>query len=397
LEDLLAVQCLESLDEFTGLVRLTSDEERSRRFSNLRRAMQQEGLAALVVCGRSDLRFRGRVLYVSDVFQLTADCFVVLGMTGRPVFISTPIVGLGQAQLTSWAGEFRSNAAPGEEIGKVLIELGLEASDIGIVGLSDAVAAEHLRQIATVVPTAQLRDATRLFERVRQVKSPEEIENLRGTSAIFRKIFAALEAEIRPGMSEADIAGCASRIAKLHGCRDVKTAMATTPFRAISYGSQKRIEKDDQVMVWIETPGPTGYWLELRRCYSFGAPPARVLRFWSLIEECWDVGLRAIGPGVLASEVMAKIGAVVRKAGYDLSDAGYSLHGIGADAIEGMWIPGNDRILEENEVVSLHPAITFTDEEEARQLRFIGTTDNVLVTAAGGERLTYPADHIINL
>jgi Xaa-Pro dipeptidase len=393
----LAVQCLESLDEFTGLVRLTSDEERCRRFSNLRQAMQQEGLAALVVCGRSDLRFRGRVLYVSDVFQLTADCFVVLVMTGRPVFISTPIVGLGQAQLTSWAGEFRSNAAPGEEIGKVLIELGLEASDIGIVGLSDAVAAEHLRQIATVVPTAQLRDATRLFERVRQVKSPEEIENLRGTSAIFRKIFAALEAEIRPGMSEADIAGCASRIAKLHGCRDVKTAMATTPFRAISYGSQKRIEKDDQVMVWIETPGPTGYWLELRRCYSFGAPPARVLRFWSLIEECWDVGLRAIRPGVLASEVMAKIGAVVRKAGYDLSDAGYSLHGIGADAIEGMWIPGNDRILEENEVVSLHPAITFTDEEEARQLRFIGTTDNVLVTAAGGERLTYPADHIITL
>jgi Xaa-Pro aminopeptidase len=397
LEDLVAVQCIESLDGSTGFVRLTSDEERARRFSDLRRAMQQEGHAALVVCGRSDLRFRGRVLYVSDVFQFTADCFVVLGMAGRPVFISTPIVGLGQAQLTSWAREFRSNAAPGEEIGKVLIELGLDASDIGIVGLSDAIAAEHLRQIATVVPNAQLRDATRLFERARQIKSPEEIENMRGTSAIFRKIFAALEAEIRPGTSEADIAGCASRVAKLHGCRDVKTAMATTPFRAISYGSRKRIEKDDQVMVWIETPGPTGYWLELRRCYSFGAPPARVQRFWNLIEECWDVGLRAIRPGVLASEVMAKIGAVIRKAGYDLSDASYSLHGIGADAIEGMWIPGNDRVLEENEVVSLHPSITFADEEEAQQLRFIGTTDNVLVTAGGGERLTYPADRIINL
>jgi carbamate kinase len=50
-----------------------------------------------------------------------------------------------------------------------------------------------------------------------------------------------------------------------------------------------------------------------------------------------------------------------------------------------MWIPGNDRVLEENEVVSLHPSITFEDEEEAQQLRFIGTTDNVLVTAGGGD------------
>jgi hypothetical protein len=125
---------------------------------------------------------------------------------------------------------------------------------------------------------------------------------MRGTSAIFRKIFAALEAEIRPGRSEADSAGCASRIAKLHGCRDAKRLSARSAMARVSESN------DDQVTVWIETPGPTGYWLELRRCYSFGAPPARVQRFRSLIEECWDVGLRAIRPGLLASEAMAKIG-----------------------------------------------------------------------------------------
>ncbi len=375
---------------------MTSDAERSRRLRALRQEMQREGLDALVVCGRSDLRFRGRVLYVSDVFQFTADCFVVLGMTGEPTFISTPVVGLGQAQLTTWASEFRSNAAPGEEIGKVLDERGLSTSSVGLVGL-DAIAAEHLRQIEATVPGVRLSDATRLFEMVRQVKSAEEIDNLRGTSAIFRKIFAALEGELRPGMSEADIAGCASRVAKLHGCRDVKTAMATTPFRAISYGSRKRINEDDLVMVWIETPGPTGYWLELRRCYTFGPPPADVLRFWDVIEECWNVALRAIRPGVLASAVIAEAAGVLTRAGYGLSEGGYSIHGIGADAIEGMWIPGNDRVLEENEVVSLHPGVTFANNEEAERLRFIGTTDNVLVTAAGGERLTYPSDRIVAL
>jgi Xaa-Pro aminopeptidase len=389
--------CVDSLDGSTGRVRLTSDEERIRRLAALRNGMRREGLEALVVCGRSDLRFRGLVLYISDVFQVTADCFVVLGLDGDPVFISTPVVGLGQAQLTTWANEFRANAAPGEEIGKVLVERGLTNGAAGIVGLADAIAAEHLRQIAATAPTVRLHDATRPFEDVRQVKSAEGIANLRGTSAIFRKIFAGLEGELRPGISEADIAGGAARLAKLHGCRDVKTAMASTPFRAISYGSNKRIEVDDLVMVWIETPGPTGYWLELRRCYTFGPVPPDVGRFWAVIDEVWNAALNAIRPGVLASTVVAEASRVLAQAGYSLSRAGYALHGIGADAIEGMWIPGNDRVLKENEVVSLDPGITFASEQEARRLLFIGTTDNILVTPAGGERLTYPSDSIVAL
>src|SRR4051794_20689217 len=94
--------CLDSLDGSTGRVRLTSDVERARRLSALRAAMSAAGLDALVVAGRSDLRFRGRVLYVTDIFQFTADCFAVIGTTGAPVFISTPVVGLGQAMLTTW-------------------------------------------------------------------------------------------------------------------------------------------------------------------------------------------------------------------------------------------------------------------------------------------------------
>jgi Xaa-Pro aminopeptidase len=393
----MAMECLESVDGSTGRVRLTSEAERARRLATLRQGMERAGLEAIVVCGRSDLRFRGRVVYVSDVFQYTADCFVVLGLTGGPIFISTPVVGLGQAQLTTWAEDFRSSPAPGEAIGRVLIERGLGRSRIGIVGLSDAISAEHLRQIAEAVPHARLEDATRMFEDARQVKSAEEIDNLRATSAIFRKIFAGIEAELRPGISEADIAGCAARVAKLHGCRDIKTAMATTPFRAVSYGSKKRVEADDLVMVWIETPGPTGYWLELRRCYTFGPPPADVLRFWRVIDECWEAALRAMRPGVLASAVVAQCAKVLTQAGYGLSDGGYSIHGIGVDAIEGMWIPGNDRVLEENEVVSLHPGVIFPNEEEALRLRFIGTTDNVLVTKDGGVRLTYPSDQIVAL
>jgi Xaa-Pro aminopeptidase len=79
------------------------------------------------------------------------------------------------------------------------VERGLTNGAAGIVGLADAIAAEHLRQIAATVPTVRLHDATRLFEDVRQVKSAEEIANLRGTSAIFQKILRASKASCAQG------------------------------------------------------------------------------------------------------------------------------------------------------------------------------------------------------
>lgn len=384
-------------DPGSGTYALTSEAERSRRLSLLRAAMGARGLAALAISGRSDLRFRGRVLYTSDIFQFTSDCFVVLTLSGPPIFIATPVVGLGQAVRTNWVTDFHLNAKPGEEIGKILIDHGLAAANVGIVGLKDAIASIHMHELEATLPDAKFHDATDLFESVRQVKSAEEIENLDNTSAIFRKMFGALEAEIRPGTQEADIAGAASRIAKLHGCKDVKTAMAATPFEAVSYGSPKRIGRDDLVMVWIETPGPTGYWLELRRCYSFGPAPDHARRFWDMVEEFWAAGLAKMRPGSSGREIMAAVNKVVEKSGYSCSETNYSIHGIGADAIEGMWYPGNDRELKAGEVLSFHPAVMIPDPEEAKRLSFLGMTDNVLVTEAGGQRLTYQEDRIVEL
>lgn len=373
-------------------IRLTSDGERSRRLTALRTMMETEKLSALVVAGKGDLRYRGRVLYTSDVFQLTADSFVVILADGPPVFITTPVVGLGQARRTAWAQEFRVSARPGEEAARLLAERGVSTRRVGVVGLSDAISAADLADLANNATDVEIADATGAFESVRRVKSDEELKNLRHTSAVFGKIFAAMEAEIRPGVMESDIAGAAVRLAKLHGCRDVKIAMATTPFNAVSYGSNKRIERDSRFMLWIETPGPTGYWLELRRSYSFGPPPAEVMEFWHLLQEVWKVALARIRPGATGADVLEAVTNIVKPYGCGISPSNYSIHGIGSDAIEGMWYPGNDKPLLEGEVVSFHPSLTFEDTQKAERLSFLGMTDNVLVTPNGGVRLTYPAD-----
>ena len=65
----------------------STPEERERRLGLLREGMAQQGLAALVVCGRDDIRYRGRTFWVSDVWQLLADTHVVILPEGDPIFI----------------------------------------------------------------------------------------------------------------------------------------------------------------------------------------------------------------------------------------------------------------------------------------------------------------------
>jgi Xaa-Pro aminopeptidase len=378
--------------------RWTSPAERSRRLEALREMMDREGFSALVVCGRDDIRYRGRTFYVSDVWQLLADTFVVVLREGDPVFVGGQVFGVEQAELTDWAQEFRVSGTPGTEIAEVLNDHGLGTSEIGVVGMTDAsLAFQHFSELKAGMPDATIRDATDQFEEVRQTNSEEALSNFHHTSKMFRDIYAELEPLIRPRMREIDLASEAHRISREHGLRDPMVLLQTTPFGALSFGTDKQIQRDDIVTVWIESAAPSGYWLEYRRCYSFGTPPDEFQRCWNLQKEAVAAGLAVTKPGVQAHEFAAAVQEVLKEeGGWDLgfSDPSdvhsmFSLHGIGTDAIQGVWVPGKDRELREDEVVNIHPTVQFQSEEEAHKFGWLGITDNVLITTDGGTLLTH--------
>jgi len=390
---------IEPLEVNEDTLQYTTEDERRRRVDALRKAMDESGHDALVIVGRGDARFRGRVFYVSDILEVSGDTFVVMPRDGEMRFIATPVVGLARARLTTWIADRRMSATPGAEVGRALAELGLDRGQIGIVGMKDAIALGHFEELRNELPHASLTDATPTFEHVRRVKSPDEIENLRETSAAFRKVFTAIEAELRPGITERDILAEATRVARIYGCRDVKAAISTTPFRAVGYGSDRRIGRDDIVMIWIESPGRSGYWLEFRRCYSFGPPPNDVVEFWTRQVEATQAALAVMKPGARASAVVEAVDLALGGGDFWCGepDSTYALHGIGTDAIEGFVYPADNVSLLENEVVSYHPSVKFADERQALRLRFIGMTDNILIAADGAERLTYETDTFVEL
>ena len=377
--------------------RFTTDHERGRRIDALRAAMTARGLDALVIAGRDDIRYRGRVFYVTDYWQLVADSHVVLTHSSGPVLIGGTVWGISQARQSDWIAECRLTGTPGTEIGTVLAEQGLSAGRIGVVGLDDGgFAYSHYMLLSSALPDAEIVDATALFEECRQVNSAESLDALSATSACWNSIYAELEEFVRPGISEIRLAAQAHRICREHGVRDPMVVLDSTPFKgATTFGTHKLIERGDVVTVWIESAGPNGTWLEYRRMYSVGPVSPDYRDAWQICTEAHQAGVAAMRPDAMASTFVEEVAAVFRSHGIELDyttpadmHRSFHLHGIGTDAIQGVWVSGNDRVLLENEVVNIHPHRLFRTPEETAKFGLFGLTDNILVTPGGGRWMT---------
>ena len=132
-------------------------------------------------------------------------------------------------------------------------------------------------------------------------------------------------------------------------------------------------------MIDLEWGGPSGYWLELRRCFSFG-PPDVVRRFWDVRVESFDACVAAMQPGRPVDRIVLARERRLHRARLSAADGlRYTAHGIGIDSLEPPWVPGKDRVLEPGMVLSLHPDIVVPDAR-ARALGGITIADNILVT-----------------
>lgn len=381
-----------------SLSHLTSPAERARRHAALRGVMAGAGLDALVICSRGDEFVRGRVQYVSDIFQWAGRGFVVLPAAGDPVFVGDPLWGLGYANRSGWLSDLRVPADAGAEIASILADLGVARGSIGIVGLADITAVNDLERMRTGLPEAQLSDATDLFDDVRAIKSDEEIRNLYETSAILRTVSKAMEAEIRPGLTERHVLAQAHRLARQLGCVEGIALMGRAPFLSFAPGTDGVIERGDIIVIDLEWGGPSGYWVEMRRCFSFGPPPDRVRRFYDLRVEAFAACVESMKAGNPSTDILGARDRVYARHGINAQGlVAYTAHGIGVDSLEPPWVPGKDRILAENMIVNLHPSIRLENPDDALAFGGVSLADNVLVTANGGVRMTDTVDEWVIL
>jgi ectoine hydrolase len=379
------------------MIHATSPAERERRYAALGHVMDDAGYDALLVSGRGDEFMRGRIQYVSDVFQWAGWGFVLLPREGDPILLADPLGGYGIGAGAAWLAEVRVTAEPARELASILHDYGAASGAVGIVGLADITAAAHVRALEQALPGVRFDDATDLFDNVRAIKSDEEVANFEETSAILRAVFTALEAELRPGVREFDVLAEAHRLCRQYGCVDGIALIGRPPAAGFSPGSAAPLERGDVIVVDLEWGGPSGYWLELRRCFSFGGPSDVVRRHWEARVEAFEACMEAIRPGTSSQAILDARDRVYARHGLNAGDdIRYSAHGIGLDSLEPPWVPGKERELKPGMMLSLHPNVVL-DSAEAAVCGGVSVGDNVLVTADGARRMTYDVERWITL
>lgn len=379
------------------MIHATSPAERERRYAALRKVMDDAGYDALLVSGRGDEFMRGRIQYVSDVFQWAGWGFVLLPRDVDPILLADPLGGYATGAGAPWLADVRVTAEPAKELASLVRECGAASGAIGIVGLSDITAAAHVRALERALPEVRFDDATDLFDGVRAIKSDEEVANFEETSAILRAVFTALEAELRPGVREFDVLAEAHRLCRQYGCVDGIALIGRPPAAGFGPGSAAPLERGDVIVVDLEWGGPSGYWLELRRCFSFGAPPDTVRRHWEARLEAFQACMDAIRPGSSSREILSARDRIYARHGLSAGeDVRYSAHGIGLDSLEPPWVPGKEREFKAGMMLSLHPHVALAPAEAALW-GGVSIGDNVLVTAEGARRMTYAVEEWVTL
>jgi hypothetical protein len=84
------------------ITHISSPAERARRYRVLREAMAGAGMDALVVYCRGDDFMRGRVQYVSDIWQAAGWGIAVLPAKGEPSYIGDPLWGGKRVAMVNW-------------------------------------------------------------------------------------------------------------------------------------------------------------------------------------------------------------------------------------------------------------------------------------------------------
>jgi Xaa-Pro aminopeptidase len=173
--------------------------------------------------------------------------------------------------------------------------------------------------------------------------------------------------------------------------------MGRPPAAGFGPGSPDSISTDDVIVVDLEWGGPSGYWLELRRCFSFGTPSDPVRRFWEARVEAFEACVDAVVVGASSSDIVSARDRVYGPYGLTAGEeVRYSAHGIGIDSLEPPWVPGKERMLREGMMLSLHPNVVL-DDADAAVYGGVSVGDNVLVTAQGARRMTYDTEEWVTL
>jgi len=351
--------------------------ELERRFANVRAAMAEHDLDALVVSGSEYTGFEGAVTYLSGFQIVHRYAYVVVPADGSP-FVVFPAEAryVGEHGTTALEQVFAPH--PGAEISSRARDAGWKR--IGVYGLDYVMAVRDYRALdgLDVVPF----DVE--YDLARAVKSDAELESVRDSVRINRRGFEIWFEHYEPGKTAAEVMAAAEEWFIAEGCGRLTMNMVLTGTDVYARPEFKIARSDEVlggfVLPSLEVAGPGMHWVEVSRAVRSAAhePSDDTKRMMDAYVEYEAAARSAMRAGATCHDVHVAVSKGFHDRGYHLGHV--TGHSIGMTMIEFPKVgEGVDVELAENMVLSMHPHAIAENGEDCLYMQ-----DTWLVTADGG-------------
>jgi len=235
-----------------------------------------------------------------------------------------------------------------------------KARKVGLVGPAGMFATflDRLRErLKGSVEFVELTDA---IDRVKAVKSAEELAHFRETATLQDKVFAKVLAAIKPGMRDIELSALAQYEGQLLGSEQGIFLCSSAPlgqsasFRPRHF-QNRTIQKGEHFTLLIENNGPSGFYTEIARAIVLGKASNQLIDTFEAVKEAQAFSVSKIRPGVPAGEVFAAHNAFMTARGLPPETRLYA-HGQGYDMVERPLVRDDETMnIEADMCLAVHP------------------------------------------
>jgi Xaa-Pro aminopeptidase len=227
---------------------------------------------------------------------------------------------------------------PAAMVAARLRDLGVTQGAVGLVGTGAKFATgmpyPHYIRLREALPRVELHDVTAQFQRLRAVKSEEEIALLRRAAALTDRAILAIAEHARPGTSEVELVAAAEAAYRSEGAMPRITFLRSMSMREpngcvpAQTPSGRRVRAGD-VLITEVSASYRGYAGQIHRPVFIDVQPAREWqRMFEVAMEAYLAMSEAMRPGASEADIVAAA-EPIRRAGYGIYDD--LVHGYGVD------------------------------------------------------------------
>ena len=389
--------------------------ERDRRWKGIRSMMREKGFDCLILCGfpyKWDYAL-ANARFVTHIGGNAAYNFVVFPLEGEPTcFILMPTFLEYWRRAQDWVTDIRvKKGSWAETLASRVVELSLAHGAIGMDGMASVLDSDGwfphsaYERLQALLPGASFVNLGDTLERMRAIKSPEEVEFLEQAAHLGDLMLEACRQIAAPGVRESEVYGRMMEVMIANGGEEPTLFLWAAdahplphPFRL---PTMRRLEKGDVIICEMH-PKYGGYFTHVERTFSLGEPAPEYRRIYEGCLKAYASGIERFVPGARITEAMEAVKAVVKAGRLDICEAGIHGHGLSSQEYPRLRThaaPGADAAALESMEDRFRPGMVFAfNIDLVDPLWRQGETgsvfaETILITGTGSRRMHgYPMD-----